>query len=1099
MIKMTRMRLINWHNFQNELINFENLTYLMGVNAVGKTTIMDAIRYCLTTNKDFNIAGNKKSTRTLLGSVHQKQRADDSYLRPKHTVSYIGVEFLDEKINQKFVIIARIESQTPKQDLKGVYQDWYITDPGFGLDEVKFLIQNQDGIRPSSKDEFKLENKAMYKAVSQTDAKSRICYVLGIGKDDNARKFNKVFHMGTSLEDIKDIREFIYTYILPEPQINLEKAQEELCLLVGFEENLQKAQNELKLLEPIKEAVIQIRQKTAKLKINELLISYASYQNNTEQITLTQNEISNKQQTLEILEQSLENLDQQRHEQLNKMLEIQQEIASNPEYREIEFFKNDLQNKAVKYKMYLNEASRFNDLKQSLFKLKDGLNSVGFLCEFDLGDDQMILDERISKIQNARQLLQSLEEKLNDKYFDIEKNIYDLNLKSSTLENKIQNLETGIMCYPDNALLLKNTINKILINNGEDEEAKFLCELLYIKDTSWQDALESYLGDKRFNIIISPKNYLSAKKVFMDLKSKLGGVGLIDTRKITEIKNEKNEENYLINKIDSQNFYAKNYLGLILENIICCDDENTKNYNKALTKNLLKFENHSLEKMQEQTHFIGADVIWKHLEMAKLELRNIKENLSEFENKKAKFNPLFKSYTNFMAGENFKNLEQYADSNNQAQRLNIQINELEDKIKQLKDNPVLLSKQKYFDECKKNLKELEAQRDVCAGKKEGISKEIKQIEVENLKLKAQSDDLKESYETAINEYPQYEHDMKSKYENERKSKSAYTISKNFADQIQKDKSAIEQYQIEYLHPAQQAYNNLSNTGYSLGLDEADEYLKRYESIKNIELEKHKNNIRAQQDLCKERFKYDILAKLKDAIISAKRSISQINRVLSDKNMVYGNEKYYFKVEKSKNKELGLLYDLITDDNNHGVPKENELEAMMMQNEGYEIFDRLFNDFMDKVSVYAKENAANNLSQEKLNIKSVQAYVDYRIYLDYDIIVENTLTGAKAPLSKVGAEGSGGENQAPFYVAICASLLQIYDDNNESIRLVLLDEAFNNMTSDRIEPMMRMFKDLNLQVVLIAVAEKGTAIIDHCDLTYAIVGPDENGNVAFKKA
>lgn len=66
-------------------------------------------------------------------------------------------------------------------------------------------------------------------------------------------------------------------------------------------------------------------------------------------------------------------------------------------------------------------------------------------------------------------------------------------------------------------------------------------------------------------------------------------------------------------------------------------------------------------------------------------------------------------------------------------------------------------------------------------------------------------------------------------------------------------------------------------------------------------------------------------------------------------------------------------------------------------------------------------------------------------------------------------------------------------------MVLLDEAFNNMTSDRIEPMMRMFKDLNLQVVLIAVAEKGTAIIDHCDLTYAIVGPDENGNVAFKKA
>lgn len=39
--------------------------------------------------------------------------------------------------------------------------------------------------------------------------------------------------------------------------------------------------------------------------------------------------------------------------------------------------------------------------------------------------------------------------------------------------------------------------------------------------------------------------------------------------------------------------------------------------------------------------------------------------------------------------------------------------------------------------------------------------------------------------------------------------------------------------------------------------------------------------------------------------------------------------------------------------------------------------------------------------------------------------------------------------------------------------LFLDEAFNNMTSDRIEPMMNMFKKLNLQLVLIATAEKAT--------------------------
>ena len=48
------------------------------------------------------------------------------------------------------------------------------------------------------------------------------------------------------------------------------------------------------------------------------------------------------------------------------------------------------------------------------------------------------------------------------------------------------------------------------------------------------------------------------------------------------------------------------------------------------------------------------------------------------------------------------------------------------------------------------------------------------------------------------------------------------------------------------------------------------------------------------------------------------------------------------------------------------------------------------------------------------------YVDYRTYLDYDIKVTNTVSGQQAYLSRVSRDSSGGENQAPFYVAICAS-------------------------------------------------------------------------------
>lgn len=67
MIAMKRLRLINWHNFADDCIEIGTITYIMGLSGVGKTTIMDAIRYCLTTNKNFNSIGNKNSNRTLQG------------------------------------------------------------------------------------------------------------------------------------------------------------------------------------------------------------------------------------------------------------------------------------------------------------------------------------------------------------------------------------------------------------------------------------------------------------------------------------------------------------------------------------------------------------------------------------------------------------------------------------------------------------------------------------------------------------------------------------------------------------------------------------------------------------------------------------------------------------------------------------------------------------------------------------------------------------------------------------------------------------------------------------------------------------------------
>lgn len=47
MKKLTRLLLINWHYFQNTIIDFGTINFLTGKNSSGKSTIIDALQVVL--------------------------------------------------------------------------------------------------------------------------------------------------------------------------------------------------------------------------------------------------------------------------------------------------------------------------------------------------------------------------------------------------------------------------------------------------------------------------------------------------------------------------------------------------------------------------------------------------------------------------------------------------------------------------------------------------------------------------------------------------------------------------------------------------------------------------------------------------------------------------------------------------------------------------------------------------------------------------------------------------------------------------------------------------------------------------------------------
>ena len=100
-------------------------------------------------------------------------------------------------------------------------------------------------------------------------------------------------------------------------------------------------------------------------------------------------------------------------------------------------------------------------------------------------------------------------------------------------------------------------------------------------------------------------------------------------------------------------------------------------------------------------------------------------------------------------------------------------------------------------------------------------------------------------------------------------------------------------------------------------------------------------------------------------------------------------------------------------------------------------------------------------------------------------------GSKQLLSQTLNTKSGGETQTPFYIAVLASFAQLYQVNNPSglnntVRLVVFDEAFNKMDSERIVESVRLLRKMGLQAIVCTPPDKLPDIMPLADRTHLVI-------------
>ena len=1083
MIELKRLKLINWHNFENVTFDCARLTYMIGVNAVGKTTILDAIRYCLTTNRSFNALGNKKSGRTLQGSVHAKQRGENAYRRPGRTVAYIGAEFWDSVKRTHFVIAVRVESEGPMQELHPGDQTWYISEDGCTLEQLPFIDPRTGA--PSSKENFKPAVGRLSYTRSPGEARDRICRALGIGRAASplGKKFNEVFQMGTSMDEIPNFREFLYQYILPQPELDLEALQGDRVELENLHAVLAEAQTRADALEQIVDYGREAAQKETEALVNRGTALLARAEEAAAGTNTWQEHLAAGKRQHEELTARYAAAKDAEAEARRAYLSAHSAAASG-EGRALDALSEELARKKTALDKAGRDASRSEAAAGKVQSLLQSLQRSGFAVEKSLWPASLTA-ETLPQLQSA---LAGLEKPLEEQYFAARQSADTLTAEVQEKQAELASVSGGRWVYPhgDAATRVRDAVNAELKSRGMTPDAKIFCELLSVEDESWQDCVEACLGDRRFDILVPPAHYEAAKSAFVALKDKVGPISLLDTPGIRKANRraDKYGPDSLAAQVSSENPLAAQYAQTILGRIVCCDTPDTlEHFPDSATRDLLRHHPFRLERLRRPQRYIGLDARRERADALEAQLAAQADRCREAAQTEKTLKSAYDQYQNVLRGHALEQLAELWASRAALDAARADYAAQEQKLADCRENPMLQqlyreeeAREAAWETARKAVEQVGGDIRVC-------EKQIASCEAEQGKAVETAAQSREAAEAFFAQHPLLEplaqERKKGLMTGGRTARAAAQTAEKAQTRLD---DALQAYLTSTLEPAQRDYNEHYVCDYPLGLAGVEQYRAQHDSLVRIDLERYAARLEQAQRDCKDRFRKDILFRMKDDIFNARRQFRELNKVMEQ--LTYGEEVYRFELEPSRDPQLAAFYQVIVDKGNQQMTDGDSLDNLAATADP--VYERQVDALMEKIMADVDENTRARQEGRTTSGATLSDYVDYRTYLDYDIKVTNTVSGQQAYLSRVSRDSSGGENQAPFYVAICASLLQIYQKSENSIRLVLLDEAFSKMTSDRIRPMMELFRRMQLQVLLISTVEKSTAIQPYCDITYSIV-------------
>lgn len=1049
MKKLTRVKLINWHRFTDAIIDFEKSTLISGENGAGKSTLLDAIQFVITCSANyFNKAAHENGKRKLTGYVRCKTgRENKPYERMGEISAHVALEFYEEDKDNYFIIGAVIDSASEGQE-KTVR---YLMN-GVRLEDSLFY----NGRTPKSISQFRTNNAKKIKQWCTTDKDAKQMVKNRLGRIED--KFFRLIPKALAFRPINDIKDFVYSYVLDEKEVNIEILRENVRTYQDLQKTLENIKIRLGRLEEVERFHKLIMDAAGKDSMYEYFLERAQSDRLSEMIKELENALIHEEIRLNECNGKVIELKKEKAERQKIRDDLYTELASEKAFiardeqekklkalelrkEELQVEKTDLFKRMQQAKAECNMLLQVSDVSECVKVYASQLEDIE--KGIDIGEFKDTLTDVIS-------YKEEMSTKVSKRLFQLENEIRKKISERQELEFRIENLKKKKLSYPSDVTRVEEAICEEFHRIGRKPEPRILCELLEITDDTWRNAVEGYLNTQRFYILVEPDNFDIALGTYDKLRKekRAFGVGLINTQKLNEY--DKAPEGSLATVVTSKNKYAKRYINMILGKVMMCNHySELKKHKTAITRECMRYQNHVASAIKPEifeTPYIGKNAIKVQLEQANLQLSEIKKEL-DYQKKIADNLEELKRPLSWEAETDIK---YRVDVLTELKRLAEQMQQCRENIDTLDKNSGMIMKRIQLSKLEEILAQLDAEISKYDRRCGQIQNSITDKTVDKERKEAEYAEKKSYYLMLASKE---EHSLvlwNTEYDKQTRDKGFEQFYDNFARRRKANQTTMDN-NTKNMEKSMVEYKTAHSFGAAATLEGYPEFETELIKLKNSELLSYEEKVENARKSAEEEFREQFLAKLQENMKNAQTEFKELNKALKD--ISFSSEKYEFSFMPSK--RYRHYYEMIMDDFN-AMQGESIFSGLFHENHK-EVIDELF----ERLALDNDNNA-----------KALDEFTDYRTYMDYDIRITHS-DGNYSLYSKVCEEKSGGETQTPFYVTVAASFVQLYRNGigGETAGLVMFDEAFNNMDDERIGGVLEFLRRLPLQIIIAAPPDK----------------------------